>query len=98
MLKHIAQDVASLVEKKDSDYNQAFRKSYNEYGMAAYCIRIQDKVNRVKALGIDKKDQQVDNESIKDSITDIIGYSLLMLAILECEEEEEMLRMERDIY
>ncbi|MBS5315944.1 MAG: DUF1599 domain-containing protein [Clostridiales bacterium] len=96
MLKPIALDVVELVEKKDHDYNHAFRKSYEEYGMAAYCIRIQDKINRVKALGIDKKEQQVDNESIKDTVTDIMGYSLLMLCILEAEEEEAMLRMERD--
>lgn len=96
MLRRIAEDVARLVEKKDNDYNHAFRKSYDEYGMAAYCIRIQDKVNRAKALGVDKKDQQVDNESLTDTITDIMGYSLLMLAILECEEDEEMLRQERD--
>lgn len=95
MLKPIALDVVELVEKKDHDYNHAFRKSYKEYGMAAYCIRIQDKINRVKALGIDKKEQQVDNESIKDTVTDIMGYSLLMLCILEAEEEEAMLRMER---
>lgn len=96
MLKPIALDVVELVEKKDHDYNHAFRKSYEEYGMAAYCIRIQDKINRVKALGIDKKEQLVDNESIKDTVTDIMGYSLLMLCILEAEEEEAMLRMERD--
>lgn len=96
MLKPIALDVVELVEKKDHDYNHAFRKSYEEYGMAAYCIRIQDKINRVKALGIDKKEQRVDNESIKDTVTDIMGYSLLMLCILEAEEEEAMLRMERD--
>ena len=96
MLKPIALDVVELVEKKDHDYNHAFRKSYEEYGMAAYCIRIQDKINRVKALGIDKKEQLVDNESIKDTVTDIMGYSLLMLCILEAEEEEAILRMERD--
>lgn len=96
MLKPIALDVVELVEKKDHDYNHAFRKSYEEYGMAAYCIRIQDKINRVKALGIDKKEQLVDNESIKDTVTDIMGYSLLMLCILEAEEEESILRMERD--
>lgn len=94
MLKPIALDVVELVEKKDHDYNHAFRKSYEEYGMAAYCIRIQDKINRVKALGIDKKEQRVDNETIKDTITDIMGYSLLMLCIMEAEEEEAMLRME----
>lgn len=96
MLKPIALDVVELVEKKDHDYNHAFRKSYEEYGMDAYCIRIQDKINRVKALGIDKKKQRVDNESIKDTVTDIMGYSLLMLCILKAEEEEAMLRMERD--
>lgn len=83
-LKEIATEVADLVERKDHDYDGAFKKSYNEYGMYTYCIRIQDKLNRCKALTIGKYDKQlVKDESLKDTITDVLGYSLLMLSILE---------------
>ena len=88
-LKKIASEVAEIVEKKNSDYDEAFKKSYQEYGMYTYCIRIQDKLNRCKSLTINKyKQQLVMDENLKDTITDIMGYSLLMLSILNEGEKQ----------
>ena len=74
----IAKEIGQLVEKKDKDYNSAFSKTLKEYGNVAYFLRIDDKLNRLKNLMLNNNDPVV-NESVEDTLKDIIGYTLLML-------------------
>ena len=74
----IANEIAVLVEKKDKDYNSAFSKTLKEYGNVAYFLRIDDKLNRLKNLMLNNNNAEV-NESVEDTLKDIIGYTLLML-------------------
>ena len=74
----IAKEIAELVEKKDKDYNSAFSKTLKEYGDVAYFLRIDDKLNRLKSLLLCSKDAEI-NESVEDTLKDIVGYTLLML-------------------
>ena len=78
----IAKEIAELVEKKDKDYNSAFSKTLKEYGNVAYFLRIDDKLNRLKNLMLNNNDPVV-NESVEDTLKDIIGYTLLMLKELK---------------
>ena len=74
----LALEIGEMVEKKDKDYNSAFSKTLQEYGQVAYFLRIDDKLNRLKSLLLDNKDAEV-NESVEDTLKDIVGYTLLML-------------------
>lgn len=74
----IAKEIGQLVEKKDKDYNSAFSKTLKEYGNVAYFLRIDDKLNRLKNLMLNNTKAEV-NESVEDTLKDIIGYTLLML-------------------
>ena len=74
----LANEIAELVEKKDKDYNSAFSKTLKEYGDVAYFLRINDKLNRLKSLLLRSKDAEI-NESVEDTLKDIVGYTLLML-------------------
>lgn len=51
--------------------------------MASYCMRLEDKLNRVYSLAVKGNEQQVNDEGIIDTLKDIIGYSLLALEIYE---------------
>ena len=74
----LANEIAELVEKKDKDYNHAFSKTLKEYGNVTYFLRIDDKLNRLKNLMLNNSNAEV-NESVEDTLKDIIGYTLLML-------------------
>lgn len=76
-ISKIALEIAELVEKKNHDYNSSFSKTLKEYGDIAYFLRIEDKLSRLKSLS--NKDAKVVDESIQDTLKDIIGYTLLML-------------------
>ena len=76
-IKEISIDVVDLVEKKNKDYGNSFDKTLEEYGDTAYFLRIEDKLSRLKSLS--KKDAAVVDESIEDTLKDIVGYTLLMI-------------------
>lgn len=54
MHKSIYEALNALYEHKNHDYGDSFGKSFKEYGMAMPCIRLEDKLNRLKALTKDK--------------------------------------------
>ena len=75
---NIALEIAELGEKKDKDYNRAFAKTLQEYGLGTYFLRVDDKLNRLKSLLFNNKDAEV-NKSVEDTLKDIAVYTLLML-------------------
>ena len=74
----MAKEIAELVENKDNDYNSAFAKTLQEYGLGTYFLRVDDKLNRLKSLLLNNKDTEV-NKGIEDTLKDIVVYTLLML-------------------
>ena len=74
----MAKEIAELVENKDKDYNNTFAKTLQEYGQGTYFLKVDDKLNRLKSLLLNNKDAEV-NESVEDTLKDIVVYTLLML-------------------
>lgn len=74
----ICGELATLYERKNHDYGDSFGKSFDEYGMAMPCIRLEDKLNRLKAL-TRSGDQQVHDESIDDTLMDLANYAIMTL-------------------
>jgi rRNA-processing protein FCF1 len=72
----ICEELNKLYERKNHDYGDSFGKSYDEYGMAMPCIRLEDKLNRLKAL-TRNGDQQVADESIEDTLLDLANYAIM---------------------
>ena len=75
----VVTEIVELLEKKNNDYGNSATQTYDEYGDIAFFIRISDKINRLKSLTINNKTQEVKDESIEDTVKDIIGYCLLYL-------------------
>lgn len=81
--KSICESLNALYARKNADYGDSFGKSYKEYGMTMACIRLEDKLNRLKALS--KKEAQVKEESVSDTLMDLANYAIMTLVELEGE-------------
>ena len=73
----ICSDLTALYERKNHDYGDSFGKGFAEYGMTMPCIRLEDKLNRLKSLL--KSGAQVKDESIDDTLMDLANYAIMTL-------------------
>ena len=80
----ICNELNALYAKKNHDYGDSFHLSFVEEGMAMARIRLGDKLNRFKALS-HNGEQQVHDESIRDTLIDLANYAIM--TILEMENE-----------
>lgn len=81
----ICKDLNALYERKNNDYGDSFGKSYEEYGLTMVCIRLEDKLNRLKSLRT--KEAEVTDESIEDTLMDLANYSIMTLVEMRLEED-----------
>ena len=82
--KLICEKLNALYKAKNTDYGDSFGKSYKEYGLTMPCIRLEDKLNRLKSLNFSKSAKV--NESIEDTLMDLANYAIMTLIELEGEE------------
>lgn len=75
----ICENLNGLYHKKNSDYGDSFSKSFKEYGMVMPCIRLEDKLNRLKALTVQNRCQQISDESVVDTLMDLANYAIMTL-------------------
>ena len=84
--KKICRDLNDLYARKNADYGDSFGKSFEEYGLTMSCIRLEDKLNRIKSLT--KQAAQVSDESIIDTLMDLANYSIMTLVELTLNDED----------
>lgn len=94
MHKNIGTELNKLYERKNRDYGDSFSKSFKEFGMAMPCIRLDDKLSRLKSLTKPGSVQQVKDESIRDTLIDLANYAIMTIIELDLanfnESEEEI--------
>ena len=87
--KAICDELNKLYEKKNHDYGDSFHQTFVEEGLAMTRIRLGDKFSRFKTLSrltySDSDQQQVTDESIRDTLMDLANYAIM--TILEMDEE-----------
>ena len=83
--KLICEKLNKLYEAKNADYGDSFGKSYKEYGLTMSCIRLEDKLNRLKSLNFSKSARV--SESVEDTLMDLANYAIMTLIELEGEEQ-----------
>ena len=71
----ITQNMAKTYAAKNHDYGNSFEQSLDEFGLVASVVRLGDKMNRIKSLV--KKEAQVKDESIKDTLLDMANYAIM---------------------
>lgn len=78
----------ALYARKNHDYGDSFHQTFVEEGMAMARIRLGDKLSRFKTLSrispTDSAQQQVTDESIRDTLLDLANYAIM--TVLELDE------------
>ena len=77
--KAICDELNSLYERKNHDYGDSFHQTFVEEGLA---------MTRIRLSANDAGQQQVTDESIRDTLMDLANYAIM--TILEMDEEKGM--------
>lgn len=92
-LMTVATDLIDTLVKKNHDYGNAWQR----YGMFTGLIRLNDKLLRVKTL-TGGQQALVADESIKDTITDIAGYALLLLLRMKYDNADVIKSLQMSLF
>lgn len=92
VLRHqkLCDGLNDLYARKNHDYGDSFHQIFVEEGLAMTRIRLGDKFSRFKTLSrispTDSTQQQVKDESIRDTLLDLANYAIM--TVLELDEAE----------
>ena len=78
----ICQELNKTYEKKNADYGNSFENSLDKHGLIAGIIRMDDKMSRLISLN-SKKEQQVLDESLRDTLMDLANYAIMSVMWLD---------------
>lgn len=95
--EEITTAMLDLYKRKNSDYGNSVAKTFDEYGLVSFLVRIEDKLNRVATLT--KKsttEQQVKDEKIEDTLLDLANYSIMALIELDRVKSEQVHSLDDD--
>ena len=85
--KHIVSEMIDTYEKKNADYGNSFEKTLDKWGVNIGLARMEDKFNRITKL-LSNSCQQVNDESVEDTLKDLATYSIMLLMWLEKDNYE----------
>lgn len=86
LLEKLHKQQEDLYAAKNEKYDDAFAKTYGEYGPTVALVRLEDKLNRAKSLvkaGLD----DVNGWSLVDTLTDMANYANMFLIELAGPED-----------
>lgn len=78
----VLDEMKDLHAKKNKDYGNAFHKSFEEFGVTAGVVRLNDKMERVKSLVKNGK-AEVKDESLMDTLKDMASYAVMLYVELK---------------
>ena len=81
----ICKELNEIYINKNHDYGDSFGDTFRKLGIISAVTRITDKTNRLQSLC--KKEQKVNDESIRDTLMDLANYAIM--TIIELDEEKE---------
>jgi hypothetical protein len=88
-IKQVARDVVLLLLEKNKNYGDTANNPLHIFSKLnareGLCARIDDKLSRIKTLGINKCS---DIASSEDTIKDLIGYLILLKVQIEKENDK----------
>lgn len=84
--RKILDEMADTFSKKNSDYGNAFEEILDDFG-ASYAVgRLKEKHKRLTKL-ITSNKQEVEDESIEDTLLDMANYAVLTIMWMQKQKE-----------
>ncbi|MFT9498266.1 nucleotide modification associated domain-containing protein [Anaerosolibacter sp.] len=80
--QRICESLNKLYELKNRKYGDSFSKTYKEYGPSMLCIRLDDKLGRLKQLLL-KGEEGTEDETAIDTLIDLANYAIMGVMELE---------------
>jgi hypothetical protein len=80
-----------ITSKKNSDYaneEDPFR-NFREFGELGFLVRMSDKFARLKSAIVEKKDMQVSDETVEDTLLDLANYAVLLICWRRAEGKKD---------
>lgn len=96
----ICKTIEDLLVIKNKKYGNSFDSTRYKYGALSYILRLEDKLNRVYTL-TKTNDKGTVDESIEDTLMDIIGYTILELIYRKNDKSDlnsNMLKERNDVF
>ena len=81
----ICKKLNEIYVKKNHDYGDSFSESYGKYGNVMPIIRLEDKLNRFRNLGMNGS-AEVNTESMEDTLLDLANYAIMTVIEIESRE------------
>ena len=78
----ICKELTETYEKKNADYGNSFEISLDKHGLIAGIVRMDDKMSRLISLN-SKNEQQVMDESLRDTLMDLANYAIMSVMWLD---------------
>lgn len=77
-------ELKKLLIDKNKMYGNSFYETLHEYGNSLVCVRIEDKLNRLKQIILKGKNDEKTDERIIDTAMDLAGYAILTKIFFQC--------------
>ena len=77
--EEITTNMLDLYKRKNADYGNSVAKTFDEWGLVSFLVRMEDKMNRVINLTQKRGEAKVSDEKIEDTILDLANYSIMAL-------------------
>lgn len=77
LFKQITENMYNTYCAKNADYGNSFGESVQEFGLVAATVRMNDKMNRFKALTKPNAKMQVKDEALADTLLDLANYCIM---------------------
>ena len=87
----ITSEMKDIYEIKNKNYGNSFSEQFKEYGLTSVCIRLDDKIRRLKSLNkqLIAGNVNMDDESVRDTLVDLANYAILTVIELDKQSEEK---------
>lgn len=81
--EQITNEMFDLYKRKNADYGNSVAKTFDEWGLVSFIVRMEDKLNRVTTLTKKMGEVRVADEKIEDTLLDLANYSIMALIELD---------------